>query len=39
MNMFLGGALFIVFFLSLGVSTALTPAPATPTDDMNGGSG
>jgi hypothetical protein len=38
MNMFLGGALFIVFFLSLGVSTALTPAPATPTDDMNGGS-
>lgn len=39
MNMFLGGALFIVFFLSLGVSTALTPATATPTDDTNGGSG
>ena len=39
MNMFLGGALFIVFFLSLGVSTALTPAQATPTDDRNGGSG
>jgi hypothetical protein len=39
MNMFLGGALFIVFFLSLGVSTALTPATATPTDDTNAGSG
>jgi hypothetical protein len=29
MNMFLGGALFIVFFLALGVSTALTPDAAT----------
>ncbi|MGA8548274.1 MAG: hypothetical protein WB785_23875 [Mycobacterium sp.] len=32
MNMFLGGALFIVFFLALGVSTSLTPDPATPSD-------
>lgn len=39
MNMFLGGAMFIVFFLSLGVSTAFTPATATPTDDTNGRSG
>jgi hypothetical protein len=30
MNMLLGGVLFIVFFLALGVSTALTPAPETP---------
>jgi hypothetical protein len=29
MNMLLGGALFIVFFLALGVSTGLTPDPAT----------
>ncbi|HEY9304540.1 MAG TPA: hypothetical protein VIO95_09650, partial [Mycobacterium sp.] len=30
MNMLLGGTLFIVFFLALGVSTALTPDPSTP---------
>jgi hypothetical protein len=30
MNMLLGGALFIVFFLALGVSTALTPVPSAP---------
>jgi hypothetical protein len=30
MNMFLGGALFIVFFLALGVSTSLTNDAPTP---------
>jgi hypothetical protein len=30
MNMFLGGALFIVFFLALGVSTSLTHDAPTP---------